>query len=321
MSDDERAVLGDELQQRGDPQGELIALQLALEAAPPGARRNVLERKIAALLDREHDALYGSLAPFVDRLSRPDRLDPVLLVKKWRGGFADTIWIQRALTGMDHAQAIREMRALSIARFVRRIEIGHGDHPAALAELVREPMPSLRELVVGDNSHNVPGMGVYTLPDTRVLDPIVGQLELLEIRHATKVFALDAPVMRKLHLYVSRDPVPPRVFDLATPALEELSCIGFQIDRTFVDRYPKLRRLELHTSLEPGWFEHFVRSEMLARLETLMISRLGDADLRVIAQYANRFAKMKRLDLSYNYFTPDVREEVAAELPACVRYR
>jgi len=60
MSTDERAVLGDELQQRGDPQGELIALQLALEAlaaTEPRARRNMIERRIATCLDQPHDAL------------------------------------------------------------------------------------------------------------------------------------------------------------------------------------------------------------------------------------------------------------------------
>jgi hypothetical protein len=72
MSTDERAVLGDELQQRGDPQGELIALQLALEALPadaPRVRRAAIERRIATCLDQHHDAFYGALAPHVQRLS------------------------------------------------------------------------------------------------------------------------------------------------------------------------------------------------------------------------------------------------------------
>ena len=224
---------------------------------------------------------------------------------------------------MDHARAVREMRALSIARFVRRIEIGHGDHPAALAELLREPMPTLRELVVGDNGHAVPSIALTTLTDTRVLEPLLAQLELLEIRQATKVLSIDAPVMRRLHLYEHADPNArrPRLIDFVAPALEHLSCIGFRVDGSFADRYPKLRELELHTTITPGWFEDFVRSEMLERLEKLMISRLGDDDLRLIARHANRFARMKRLDVSYNYFTPQAREEVAGQLPACIRYR
>ena len=88
MSSDERAVLGDELQQRGDPQGELIALQLALEALPataPKVRRAAIERRIATCLDQHHDAFYGALAPHVQRASLPDLLDPALVVKQWLG--------------------------------------------------------------------------------------------------------------------------------------------------------------------------------------------------------------------------------------------
>src|SRR4051812_26380989 len=95
--DAERAVLGDELEQRGEPHGELIGLQMALAAMPadvPSLRRRLIERRIAAVLDRHHDALYGELAPHVTRRSAPDVFDPACEVLGWSRGFAETIWLQ-----------------------------------------------------------------------------------------------------------------------------------------------------------------------------------------------------------------------------------
>jgi hypothetical protein len=319
--DDERAVLGDELQQRGDPQGELIGLQLALEALPattPPARRNMIERKIAALLDHHHAALYGALAPFVTRASRPDLFEPAMLVKTWRGGFADTIWIQRTQSTHELVDVLRAMRVLPIARFVRRLEIGDGDQPAVLGQIA--PMPSLRELVVSDTTHSSPRLKTIRPSDTQSLNAFVSQLEVLEMRYTTHVVPFAAPVMKKLLVYEAHTD-PARLFDLTLPVIEDLTAYGFRFDRDFFDRYPTLRRVRINATIEPGWFEHFLLSPAVERLETLAISSIGDAELLLIHRYAHRLERMQRLDLANNYFSPQARQTVYGLMPPCVRYR
>src|SRR5689334_22702898 len=56
---DARLVYADELQLRGDPLGELIAVHGELAQLPPGAdprHRRRLENRAAAILDEHHDA-------------------------------------------------------------------------------------------------------------------------------------------------------------------------------------------------------------------------------------------------------------------------
>ena len=319
--DDERAVLGDELQQRGDPQGELIALQLALESCSFGAKQRVLESKIARLLDQHHDALYGPLAPHVNRASRPDLAEPVLLVKAWRGGFADTVWLTQPGPTGDVVEVLRTLLGLSIGRFVRRIELGGGDHDAAVRALA--DTESLRELALG-----APGPPLSVPHRRKAIEPtsllpLLPQLEVLEIEYSLPdTIAMSARALRKLALRLYAVDAPPtRLFDIDAPLLEELECNGFRLDRAFFDRYPRLRRAAIYTTFEPGWFEHVLLSGAIERLETLALTRIGDAELMLIAQHADRFANMARLDLRYNTFSAAARAAVAGQLPACVRYR
>lgn len=315
MSDDERAVFGDELQQRGDPLGELIALQLAHESMPFDARGRIVESKIQTLLDQHHDALYGALAPHMNRLSRPDLLDPALIVTGWRGGFADAVWIQRRIAGLEIAEVLRAMRELPVMRFVRRVVLGAGDRVAAAPEL-----PStLRELVVGDRSRALPILQGVLLANTSAIEPLASQLEVLAIQYVTEVGAITGPLRWS---WCRRSTTRPhRVFDLDVPELEELVAVGFVLDRAFVERYPRLRRLQLHSTFSPSWFEAFARSTMLARHEQLTISRIGDVELALIADLRDRFEHLQRLDLSSNYFSPAGRAAVAGRLPARLRYR
>jgi len=169
----------------------------------------------------------------------------------------------------------------------------------------------------------LPQLSNVALADTAPLDGIIGQLELLEIRYGIVLLPMTAPSLKRFEIYHPADPYPAeRVFDVALPALEDLQCYGFRFDRSFVDRYPKLRELSINTrAFEPGWFEHLVRSPMLLRLDKLAISIIGDDELRLIAQERDRFARMTRLDLTVNYFSPQARADVNGRLPACLRYR
>jgi hypothetical protein len=323
-ADATRAVLGDELSQRGDPLGELIGLQRALDRLPPDAspiRRGAIERRVAAHLDQHHDAFYGELAPYVTRLSRPDLFDPALEIKEWRAGFADVVWIQSTLKAIDLVGVLRAMRELPIMRYVRRIEIGYGDHPAAIDALMEDPPPTLRELFVGSWSRTVPGIPNIALASPSPLAPIVGQLEALELTPLPYA-RLDAPEMRRLRLANSwpyGEPGP--LFDWNAPRLETLECWGFQIDRELLDRYPTLYGVRLSYQFTPGWLEHVVRSPRFATMRWLDLNGgVGVGELEMLVANAHRLVHLERLDLRGNYLPPDAWIAAMPRLPPCVQY-
>ncbi len=322
ISDDELAVLGDELQQAGDPLGELIAVSLAVDALPdsaPPARRNLLERKLATLRDHHHDTLYGALAPDVPRASKPDLWDPGLIVKRWHRGFAHTVWIQTRMSGKTHADMLRELRRLPIARFVRRIELGRGDLVAALTDLAREPLRTARELLVYESSHDIPHLPLVLPTTITPIVPLLDRLEVLRLGYTVEDASFGAPTMRELSMSLSPalfDTIP---FDASLPAIEDLECSGFRIDREFFRRYPTLRRLRISARLDGDWLEHVLATAPLDRLEILSLSfGLGDDDLRTIARYADRIAHLELFSLNFNVFSDEARRTV--DLPACVRF-
>ena len=323
---DERAVLGDELQQRGDPLGELIGLQVALEQLPasvPVVRRRLIERKIAAHLDAHHDALYGALAPHVTRSSRPDLFDPALHVKAWRGGFADAIWVQVTRSGLTLVEILGALRTLPIARFIRRLELGLGDQPAAIAELVRAPIATLRELVVDETSRPLPMLGRARLTELAPIEPLLDQLELLQVLSSVNYRRFASSTLRTLTLWLpvhaTFTPATTR-FDADLPALEDLTASGFLFDVDVVARYPRLRRLALSGWYEPGWLAHLLRSPQLARLERLELGwRFTDDDLELLVRSADQLGHLTLCDVSANAFSRAARAAARARLPACVR--
>ena len=320
MATDERAVLADELQQRGDPQGELIALQLALEALPasgPRVRRSAIERRIAACLDEHHDAFYGALAPHVNRSSRPDLRYPALAVRAWRAGFADTVWLQATGDGVGLADVVRAARELPIAREVRRVELGIGDLPAAVAELARAPFGMLRELELLHPTHpaELPRVG---LPSLATLAPLAEGLEVLRAGYVA-YGELASSTLRAFSMIATWSGRYPR-FALDAPALEELNVTGFALDRGLPGRYPQLRSLDLHGNVRRGWLARLLQSPHVARFRRIKVGYgLDDSDLEAVVQHADRLGALDTLDLTANAFTMTALAAARPRLPACVK--
>jgi hypothetical protein len=317
---DDRAVLADELQQRGEPQGELIALQLALAALPataPRVRRSAIERRIAAWLDTHHDAFYGALAPHVNRSSRPDLRYPALAVRAWRAGFADTVWLQATGDGVGLADVVRAVRALPIAREVRRIELGIGDLPAAIAELACAPVGMLRELELLYPTHpaELPRVG---LPSLASLAPIAEGLEVLRAGYIA-YGELASSTLRTFSMTATWSGRYPR-FELQAPALEELNVVGFALDRGLPARYPRLRSLDLHGNVRRGWLARLLQSPHLARFRRIKVGYgLDDSDLEAVVQHADRLGAIDTLDLTANTFSAAAIAAARARVPACVK--
>ncbi len=321
-TEDELAVIADALQQVGDPLGDLINTQLALEHLPedaPNARRGALDRKLAALLDTHHDSLFGALAPHVPRVSRPDLIDPAIEIKRWRSGFADAVALRATLHGPQLDEVYRRMRALPILRRVRVASIGVGLGPAFATAIVADPPPRLRELSLKPAPwRSQPEEG---LPDLEPLVPLCGQLEVLRIERRMTVPPLRSVTLRELGYVMQRDGEPFATSEL--PRLAELSLSGGTIEPGFCERFPALERLRLYsTTFADAFLVQLFTSSAIVRMRELGIGVGFDGRhrdiLELVARHADRLAHLEELTLSGVF----QRELVAAyrpRLPRCVK--
>jgi hypothetical protein len=318
----ERAVLADELAQRGDPHGELIALQLALEALPASAspvKRRSIERRIAAVMDTHHDAIFGVLAPHVNRSSRPDLFSQALEIMQWRAGFVDAVFLQRRLEPIDLPDIIRGVRAMPIAKFVRAIHLGIGNQIEAVAELARDPPASLRALYINEWRRHIARLQNVKL-DT-FTDELVALLATLEVVELTGIryqrFA--SPTLRELELYTASSAVQSNViFDAELPELRRLKLQSMWLDDAILERYPRLEHL--HASLyeiREDWLAPLLRSDRFAQLRELVLGyACGDDQIAVLARHADRLGNLTRLELVGQGFTAEGRALAQARLPA-----
>jgi uncharacterized protein (TIGR02996 family) len=106
------AVYGDWLSERGDPRGELVALQLALAAGYDQATAERAQR----LLDEYAWDWLGKLA----------WLDGDELLLEWRHGFVKEVWFGdvEAASARGTDTQIEELARLPSMALVQRIEIG-----------------------------------------------------------------------------------------------------------------------------------------------------------------------------------------------------
>jgi uncharacterized protein (TIGR02996 family) len=118
------SAYADWLQEHDDPQGEFIAVQLALEDAsrPKKAREELKKREAELLAEHERDWL-GELAPYtLDRDEGAD--DPVPYVDYWwRRGFLSALDAQCVTVGLGQAIA-----SAPAARFLRELRIRASEH-------------------------------------------------------------------------------------------------------------------------------------------------------------------------------------------------
>ncbi|MBA3820309.1 MAG: hypothetical protein H0X17_15560 [Deltaproteobacteria bacterium] len=303
---DARLVYADELQQQGDSLGELIAVQHALAHQRVGmlpAQVRRLERRVHALLESHHDALFGPLAGFARRPSRSTPARPALHVT-WRSGFADEIRIQRVPKLQLH-DLYAQLRRLPLVRFMTKLVVGsptlpspyleQGSYRQLLATIANDGAPAhLRTLVLGD----IPLAQRVSL-DVGDLRPVVGScgaLEELEVKRGMGILGpLVSPTLRRLVLENIAEPL--RDLPRSTlPALTEL---------TVVNGYA--------TVLLGLLFD----APLLGQLQALTLRRchLQDPDLEAIHVEAERFAHLARLDLRDNDFSREAVRQARFRLP------
>jgi uncharacterized protein (TIGR02996 family) len=303
---DARLVYADELQLRGDPLGELIAVQHALEhqhttMLPTQQRR--LERRVHALLEDHHDALFGPLAAYARRPSRSTPARPALEIT-WRSGFADEVRIQRVPKIMLH-DLYAQLRKLPMMRFTTKLVVGsptlpspyleQGSYRQLLNQIANDGAPAhLRTLVLGD----IPLAQRVSL-DIGDLRPVVERctaLEELELKRGMGILGpLVSERLRRL------------VLDNIAEPLRELTR----------STLPVLADLAVLNGYGTVLLGLLAKSALLDQLQSLTLRRchLQDPDLEIIRTESARFQHLTRLDLRDNMFSRDAVRRARAKLP------
>ena len=327
-SPDDRApyeVYGDWLAQHGDPRGEWIHVQLALELRPTDA----------ALLVRSSELLKAHEVDWTETLTSPSSRDPRIT---WRRGFIDHVEISGAYQSNDSTFVWKDVARLATAIVMRSATIGalithHGsgadDHTLFEAMRDHPPPPALRELILscGDDDISWTQFG-----DISIANAALANLEVLTIAAGRVTLgAIDLPKLRKLHIVCGGLPghVLASIAEAHWPVLEELdvylgtqeysgTCTEDDVRALLRADLPMLRGLGIaNCEFGDALAGVISRAPIVKQLRRLDLSRgtMGEDGARVILEHAKRFAHLEVLDLTENYLSGASAREIAIALP------
>jgi uncharacterized protein (TIGR02996 family) len=295
---DAYGVYGDLLQRRGDPRGELIALQLAEDKKPGDAR---LVAAIGRMIETHRAALLGPLAPHAGKL-REFADGPFA----WRFGFIHIAQLDRGETGEPVPEIVDELLRHPSGRFVAEICV-RDDVEAEVAALIdllaRRPPASLRAIDLAS---------IGDFGDLGLLLRAHPRLRRLAIRGRVGGPEL-APLGATLRSIAAA----------ALPSLEELELRLVNRDARFAQLRPLLRRADLpalsRLRLRSADFPNEIVAELLdsplaAQLTVLDLglSELGDRGVRRLAAARDRFPKLREVVVTRGEVSRSAIEELAA---------
>lgn len=314
-------VYADELMSRGDPHGNLIALQHAKKTRPA-----------KAWLEKHAKAILGELAG-------NQRIELT-----WQSGFI------RSATLSDWEEddlslevQYDQLRASAAAKLIHELSLGQApmDQPkctsrqgycyeALFARMTKHPLPTLRVLVVG---------GVVNKPEYNCaygLDAVLPKhpgLEEIRINGGVYTFGSPAlPHLRRLRILADHDAATLRELARADlPALEQLELHGDEREedeptaadyvKLFAgDRMPKLRHLEFSTNgdvfLEAC--RALLASPLLRQLHELEINFIDNPIADLVLEDPAPLRHLKKLSLTTlqrGDVTPSRRTRLKKALP------
>lgn len=321
------AVYADWLLEHGDPAGELIAVQLALEDAPDDPALRAREGELLAGRDAELRRLYTYAVS-------QEIADPI-----WRRGLLHAITVGGDAYSTGNAQAYEELLRDPISRFLRELTV----RPATV--MYGEPTPDDGAIVDAIAAHGAPRALRrlafdpldFQISWTRLTDlsPIYRHLTRLEELALSAgdvtLGAIDLPALRSFELVTGGLPRRalasvaaarwPRlvrlVLYLGTPRhggdCELADLAALLADAAALPsglRTLGLCNCELADELVPV----LARSPLLPRLRHLDLSRgtLGDAGAQALLEHAAAFRHLETLDLGQSYLAPDALAALSA---------
>jgi uncharacterized protein (TIGR02996 family) len=336
------AAYGDLLMEQGDPRGEFIQVQLALEdSSCKGSRRKELQDREANLLLEHERAWLGGLADHLIEEQLPEYQRAAGYVNKWsfrRGWLDDIDWYR------TDVEKVRALVRAPEARLLSRLslgEVGYEDgfapEPGEGIENTEYPclhilqkapfLANLRFLRVGEKVdfdeqyHNCRTSG-EGLPELVAEMPRLEELQALALGGGMDLlFALNLPHLHTLVVYHERE-VHPLGRLAANPSLAALRTLRIHPAHSYDEGYlpyasveplfnsphlTGLRHLHLYSSnMGDDGVAELVRSGMLRRLETLDL-RFGavtDAGARMLANCPDT-RRLKVLSLANNMLSED----------------
>jgi uncharacterized protein (TIGR02996 family) len=294
-------IYADCLLDRGDPRGELIAVQLQRRADTTDALV-ARERELATHLE-------GVLAV---TLSQPG------LATAWRNGFLDGIDFEPVDGRIALADSLRKLGTLPEARQLRRIvvrfvEPGWGATGPIISALTRlaPQFRALREIAFTTSARADTTRAVAARPgnfgDLSALTRAIPRLEVLEISTADYAALRDiqVPNLRRLVLEHPTSYDVARVADLRIPELAALEIHGLarfhDLQRVLVRDLP-LRHLVVVTSLLDVMrhLSHNLPDATLCRgLETLVLAGtpLDKACVDSLVHHAAHLRRLRRFEI------------------------
>lgn len=344
--DDEGAwqVYADALQAAGDPRGELMAVQMKL--ATSGADGAAMERERALIAQHAEQWLFPGAAPLLQK-TRLSSGEGVPLDITWKRGFPSRVLIQspRYNSNVKFEGLGDTWRALngtrSNAQFVRTLNFGSmepGDEAdwTDSVNAVREFTPPwLRSLSFerGDywdiSSTFIWGLDAgfwQSVPKLESLHLEIGEIGLS---------AIDAPALKRFSLMSSGfdgelvveltrakwpqlEHLSVHVGDPNYGGLDELS----QLEPLLIsERPPKLTHLGLCNAVFADELpKRLLTCNWLPHLESLDLSdgTLGDEGAEVLCANAEKFAHLKKLNLSRGYFSDSFVDLLRSKFPNVV---
>jgi uncharacterized protein (TIGR02996 family) len=291
------AAYADHLAEQGDPRGELIQVQLALEGEGlPAAERERLQKREKELLDAHQSVWLGDLAPFI--LDRKG-------VSEWRQKYGqyDVLrfargWID-ALTifelTKDLATAFRVCPLLRLLRELTVEEVAYDDGEPVSPHLLLDPerLRHVRHFRLGPPS-NCHMEGKDAVSFVRLM-PKVEELYLYAHRTPTdQLFALPMPTLRVLHVS--------HVYDYPLSILAQNASLR---NLRVLSLWPHgLEPRHDHAYISAQEFHHLVESPFLTSLTHLEVylSDLGDDGCAALVS-SGKLKHMKVLDLSRGRIT------------------
>ncbi len=284
-------VYADQLQETGDPRGELITLDRMRLESPHDPER---VRAVARHLDRHRHALLG---PLVD-------LSACLTDVKWHLGFLKSVTLLHPQNARPDEVAawVEALLEAPAGRFLRELTLTPlmaGDYTTVMRSLALRGR-SLRSLRIG------PGLGQS--PVRMEVSGAANALRSLESLSLAATWIrlgrLDLPRLRQLELWVdtfSSDHLH-AIVNAEWDSLRALS-LAFshgrtELPRLLLARMPHLEHLRVGARVPAelaGFVGELARSELARGLVTLAIAGVGRDDIERLVDSAGAFESLKQL--------------------------
>ncbi|MFT3712467.1 MAG: WGR domain-containing protein [Archangium sp.] len=310
-------VYADWLQSNGNPWGELISVQYALEKKP----------KDKALKKREATLLKDLPLPHKDLGTvswRRGCIDAIHFFNEqdWMDNGYDVLPLARGLFDLPHCGGLRELRT-GVIRWDSNTE----DVPNVLAEAAKRPFASrVKRLFLGDIPDNV-DMDHHTIGDVRKVSKQFPGLTELKLHSGAASWSgptnfefgpLALPKLKTLIIETCglTSKRAKQLTDSTLPELESLEVwVGspeHSANAKLKDlapilegkKFPKVTKLGLmNNEFSNELAAALVKSPIAARLESLSLSMgvLSESGVKALCAGASAFPKLKTLDVSDSY--------------------